>query len=165
MSQDPILAELVRRVTNLEDDLMRQTARISVPVSGAFFSAYANATTTLNAGVMTTVALGATTYTDGNFNTSTSTYTCPVAGHYLFIGSVEISPSVAGYFVVTINNGGVVQAHSQDIVVASSAGYAQQVGKVFACAAGDLITMTASTGATNVAISGAQYTFLVGQIQ
>ena len=164
MSQDPVVVELVRRVANLEDDLMRQTARISVPVSGAFFSAYANAPTALSAGVTATVALGATTYTDGNFNTSTSTYTCPVAGHYLFSGCLNLTTTAAGAIYVALYQNSTEWRGQQMGGAAAGTVYGLTVAKVLQCTAGDIVTLKgyASGAATG---SATAVTYLTGQIQ
>lgn len=165
MSQDPILAELVRRVTNLEDDLMRQTARISVPVSGAFFSAYASGTTALSAGVTTKINLAGVNYTDGNWNTSTYTYVCPVAGNYLFCGNIWGTATAAGNCFSQIFQNGSAVARGPEVYIAAGGFISSPVSKVIRCAIGDSIILQGYAGGAGTISAIADGTFLTGQIQ
>ena len=165
MSQDPILAELVRRVTNLEDDLMRQTARISVPVSGAFFSAYASGTTALSAGVSAKINLAGVNYNDGNWNTSTYTYTCPVAGNYLFCASIWGAATAVGYCYSQILQNGTAVARGPEAIVAAGAYFSSPVSRVIQCAKGDPITLWGYAAGAGTIAAIADGTFLTGQIQ
>ena len=162
MSQDPVNVELVRRVTNLEDDLMRQTARISVPVSSAFFSAYATTTTALGAGVATTVALAGIVYTDGNF--TSSTYVCPVDGNYLFAGAVNVTPPSSAKIASYIAQNGTAVFQGATITTAAAA--ILPVAGLLLCRAGDDITLLAYCSVAGGSVgSGGQHTYFAGQIQ
>ena len=163
MSQDPVIVELVRRVTNLEDDMMRQSARISVPVAGAFFSANAAGTTNVPSGTFaytTTIALANIIYTDGHF--AANAYTCPVAGHYLFCGTAYMTATAANLCQIgVLKNGAQAGDGVGAIVTPAGAPFFPTVAVVLPCVPGDVITFGARADGAGVVHAA---TF-VGQIQ
>jgi hypothetical protein len=161
MMSDPVIDALVQRVTALERQLSQLSASIVVPYSGARFSVYATGTTAVSGATL--VALAGTAYADAGWNSSTSTYTAPVSGRYLFTGIVYIQPSGAsGSWSALYVNGGFAALGAY--IYSATGNVACPIATILSLNAGDAVTLRVSSLVSATVLSGATWTYLQGQI-
>ena len=130
---------------------------------GGRFSVYATGTTTLPAGTWTTLALAGSTYTDGNY--AANTYTCPVAGRYLFCGGINVQfGGTSGAFLLSVWVGGTETKRFAQAGCAANVWAGNSGSCVLSLAAGATVELRAFPNAAATAQSGAEQSWFMGQL-
>lgn len=131
------------------------------PTDNYHAEVYATGATTLGANVFTKILMaGEEADPNGNYNTSTSTYTCPVAGRYLVTAAAETTDASEGNILLAcFKNGAEVKTAFHQSYISGT------VAAVVRCVANDALdiryfTTVAAATTANQSRTHAQYTYM-----